>query len=45
MQDAEEYCKILTFIVIIGRKKSSKMTFVSTYISRILLKTGKKCGF
>lgn len=42
MLDAEEeYCKALTFIVIIGRKKCSKITFVSRYMSRRLLKIGK----
>lgn len=42
----EEYCKVLTFIVIIGRKKDSKMTFVSRYMSRRLLKMEKNvAGF
>lgn len=39
--DAEEYCKVLTFIVITGRKKDSKITFVSRYMSRRLLKMGE----
>lgn len=42
MLDAEEeYCKILTFVVSIGRKKDSKITFVSRYMSRRSLKMGK----